>query len=71
MRLIDADRYREEWMKMDSFEPMKLLDMQPTAYDIEKVTDKLIEGSYKIYADDELSIELDRAIEIVKNGAIN
>lgn len=41
MRLIDADRYREEWMKMNDFEPMKLLDMQPTAYDVDKVVEEL------------------------------
>ena len=29
-RLIDANKYREEWLKSKTFEPMKLLDMSPT-----------------------------------------
>lgn len=30
MRLIDAEKYREEWLKFRTFEPMLLLDQQPT-----------------------------------------
>ena len=29
-RLIDADQYRKEYMDSRTFEPMKILDMQPT-----------------------------------------
>lgn len=33
-RLIDANAYRQEWMKMRTFEPMKVLDMQETVLSI-------------------------------------
>lgn len=36
MRLIDAEKYREEWLKFRTFEPMLLLDQQPTVEAISK-----------------------------------
>ena len=33
-RLIDANKYREEWLKFRTFEPMLLLDMSPTVLTI-------------------------------------
>lgn len=36
MRLIDAEKYREEWLKFRTFEPMLLIDQQPTVEAIPK-----------------------------------
>lgn len=76
MRLIDADKFREDWMKFQTFEPMKLLDLQPTAYDVDKVVEELEEKAERQFGSAcnegewsfNLAIPLDKAIEIVKGG---
>ena len=35
-RLIDADRYRKDFLEGRTFEPMKTLDLQPTIIEADK-----------------------------------
>lgn len=84
-RLIDADKFEEflwnnmDFMvpkgteKLDQYEIKKLIDAQPTAYDVEKVVEELEEektmaydkcdggSSYKTYS---------QAIDIVRKGGV-
>lgn len=89
MRLIDADEFEKQIAGMailNNYPPSKanalceLIDRQPTAYDPDKVIEKLQVLSDK--ADDDIAVceadtcqyydgygdRLDRAIEIVKRG---
>lgn len=89
MRLIDADEFEKQIAGMailNNYQPSKanalceLIDRQPTAYDPDKVIEKLQVLSDK--ADDDIAVceadtcqyydgygdGLDRAIEIVKRG---
>ena len=84
MRLIDADNIRgcAKYIKINEyFEPyimgddlVKLLDAQPTAYDVDKVVAELeADSSVKLYGSgnsDNYLIPVKRAIEIVKQGGI-
>ena len=83
MRLIDADDFMERMkcdtdlcaeMEQDGLKaPKKYLDLQPTAYDVDKVVEELEEES-------EIALEINescmyaafqRAIEIVKKGGVD
>ena len=84
MRLIDEDNIRgcAKYIKINEyFEPyimgddlVKLLDAQPTAYDVDKVVAELEKESYTIMLDGalvaskEVVIDAKRATEIVKQG---
>ena len=82
MRLINADNIGgcAKYIKINEyFEPyimtadlVKLLDAQPTAYDVDKVAEELeADSSVKLYGSgnsDNYLIPVKRAIEIVKAG---
>lgn len=68
MRLIDADELNKGFKDSPVGSALKkLIDMQPTAYDIDKVVKELesIECASGAY---ERKCWLDKAIEIVKQG---
>ena len=82
MRLIDADKinFEEVFGGQSDFAKdlretaQKLIDRQPTAFDKEKVKEKLIAGKF-ITADGDVIgksvyIRIDRAVEIVEKGGI-
>ena len=88
MRLIDADKllatnYSDEIIKLCNPIPyieleylIKLIDAQPTAYDVEKVVKKLGDVAIERYENDngmggEMVVNLDDAIEIVKVGGVD
>ena len=82
MRLIDADKFKNlvtavcimdgrssEFLN----EFCSLIDSQPTAYDVDKVIEKLVfqTSGLTTWAEDEAyKIGLEKAIEIVKSGGI-
>lgn len=76
MRLIDADALRwairENAPKSVPLWLYQTIDKQPTAYDVDMVTEKIKEVSYERFGYDgmggELVVNLDDAIEIVKDG---
>lgn len=91
-KLIDADEFKKQIVAMailNNYSPSKanalceLIDRQPTAYDPDKVIEKLQVLSDK--ADDDIAVceadtcqyydgygdGLDRAIEIVKRGGVD
>ena len=84
MRFIDADSIRgcAKYIKTnEKFEPyimiddlVKLLDEQPTTYDVDKVVNQLkTDFSVKLYGSgnsDNYLIPVKKAIEIVKNGGV-
>ena len=47
-----------------------VIDEQPTAYDVDKVVERLEVNSMFAQADDEPFVVLDDAVEIVKSGGI-
>lgn len=81
-RLIDADKLKKEihCSYSDDLEILEKIEKQPTAFDVEKVIEKLQVLSDK--ADDDIAVceadtcqyydgygdGLDRAIEIIKGG---
>ena len=85
MRFIDADSIRgcAKYIKTnEKFEPyimiddlVKLLDEQPTTYDVDKVVNQLkTDFSVKLYGSgnsDNYLIPVKKAIEIVKNGDVS
>ena len=85
MRFIDADSIRgcAKYIKTnEKFEPyimiddlVKLLDEQPTTYDVDKVVNQLkTDFSVKLYGSgnsDNYLIPVKKAIEIVKNGGVS
>ena len=46
----------------------KVIDAQPTAYDVENVVEKLEEQSFGYYLTDGEAVDLKDAIECVRNG---
>ena len=74
MRLIDADVMHREIDKFDLEGRMSLknikryINVQPTAYDIDKVVEQL-EENYSCDVGNLKMISVDKAIEIVKGGA--
>lgn len=69
MRLIDADELKKEFKDSPIGLAMKkLVDTQPTAYDVDKVVEELFDDDFVRY-DDDFVIPIDRAIEIVRLGA--
>lgn len=80
MRLIDADELKNiltvaEYPCVLQNTLIEIIDTQPTAYDTDKVLERLKEASYERFGNDgmggELVINLDDAIEIVKGGGEN
>ena len=73
MRLIDADVMHREIDKFDLEGRMSLknikryINVQPTAYDIDKVVEQL-EENYSCDVGNLKMISVDKAIEIVKGG---
>lgn len=88
MRLIDADKIKQsvtnELLKAELNSPVYYtlecviadIDNQPTAYDVDKVVERLEEERNQMYrADGSLmgartNISIDKAIEIIKSGGI-
>ena len=82
MRLIDADNlikdlsylYTKNRIPVDmrAKKTLSTIMEQPTAYDTDKIVDRLKEASYERFGNDgmggELVVNLDDAIEIVKAG---
>lgn len=81
MRLIDADAFVQQVAAMAVSEGYperkacalcKLIESQPTAYDVDVVTEQIEEVSYERFGYDgmggELVVNLDDAIEIIKAG---
>lgn len=82
MRLIDADNIYNvgDFVILhedgNAYVPLadlcKIIDIQPTAYEVDKVLEQLKEASYERFGNDgmggELVVNLDDAIEIVKEG---
>lgn len=86
MKLIDADALKEYCIRAsksdDDFRRVSLatlasvIDVQPTAYDADKVVEQLKEGSKEYNSGVRLhgkpeEIRIDEAIEIVKGGGVN
>ena len=79
MRLIDADELQnglDRLMEQGELSynifkaAVDILDSQPTAYDVDKVVERLEVNSMFAQADDEPFIVFDDAVEIVKSGGI-
>ena len=77
MRLIDADALRNDWLYngqnekiYDTNDFLDSVDEQPTAYDVDKVCEKL--GEMQIiantYNEKVYIMAIEKAIEIVKNS---
>lgn len=78
MRLIDADKLNfseQHYNKSQMKAILDFIDNQPTAYDIDKVVERLkIDSSVKLYGSgnsDNYLIPVKRAIEIVRAGGID
>lgn len=79
MRLIDADAFKQQVaavvitgnLSAEKANAMcELIDKQLTAYDLDKVVERLEVNSMFAQADDEAFVMLDDAVEIVKSGGI-
>ena len=79
MRLIDADKIdfgkvfigASDFAKDTREAAQKLIDEQPTAYDVDKVVERLEEAKYEdeLYPCN-LAVEIEEAKRIVKSGGI-
>lgn len=72
MRLIDADKLKEEFREDSPIgDVMRIfIDLQPTAYDVDKVLEDLrtTREDYDNEVDYDVSFGIRLAIEIVKDG---
>lgn len=77
MRLIDADELKNiltvaEYPCLLQNMLIEIIDMQPIAYNVDNVLERLKEASYERFRNPgmggELVINLDDAIEIIKGG---
>jgi hypothetical protein len=70
MRLIDADAFKKllgtDTKIRETF--CKVIDAQPTAYDVEKVVAELEKESFQEFCDSPRIVDLKDAIDIVKRG---
>lgn len=77
MRLIDADNLNFEeqhYNKSQLNAILDFLDMQPTAYDVGKVKDRLNKSKEIYFAGNghyEFAVRMDKAIEAVEAGGVN
>ncbi len=89
MRLIDADALVKRLEKSHEyhaktsreevllFRDIRIINEQPTAYDLDKVVEQLENEKNPIYREvesimgDRQSIKIDKAIEIVKGGGVD
>lgn len=76
MRLIDADKlciYLNKYLYYDFAVPW--VDVQPTAYDVDKVVEQLQNVAHERFGNSgmggEMVVSLDDVIEIVKAGGID
>ena len=67
MRLIDAEQYRKEFLNSRDFEPMKILDFQPTVQAIP--LDRIKQAKEEIRKLDDLNPDypMDRTIHVSRN----
>ena len=78
MRLIDADKIdfskvfggHSEFAKDLIAAAQELIDIQPTAFDKEKVINELLSASICSAPDEDSFVELEEAIEIIEEGGI-
>ncbi len=81
MRLIDTDRLMEDFRntiteQSDTLDWLNMISSQPTAYDVDKVVERLEEERNPMYrADGSLMSErtlmtIDKAVEIAKFGGV-
>lgn len=81
MRLIDVDEFKKFISELpngengysqvyDKSSILDFIDDQPTAYDVDKVVERLEVNSMFAQVDDEPFVMLDDAVEIVKSGGI-
>lgn len=68
MRLIDADELIKDRVENDPI--VIAAKCAPTAYDVDKVVERLEVNSIFAQADDEPFVMLDDAVEIIKSGGI-
>ena len=85
MRLIDADNFKqlvtvvsiangESAAFVNEF--CELIDSQPTAYDVDKVVERLDKERSRMYYEDgslmlsRTNVSIDKAVEIVRSGGI-
>lgn len=80
MRLIDADKLKEDLKSVTMINGtiintntmLDVIDKYPTAYDVDKVVEKLKYNIISQIGKDEVTrIPLDKAIEIVKGGVVD
>ena len=79
-RLIDADllkqnckctgKFEDHFKCVDFIELAKVIDNQPTAFDVEKVVEELEKVSHEQFNHVQL-VYLDRAVEIIRKGGID
>lgn len=77
-RLIDANRlefYGKYYNKSQMNAILDFIDMQPTAYDVDKTVEKLKKVSYERFGNTgmggEVVVNLDDAIKIIRTGDVN
>lgn len=82
MRLIDADVLMTDVRntiteQASAFDWINLINRQPTAYDVDKVIERLEKEKNPIYREDgslmveRAAIRVDKAIEMVKGGGVD
>lgn len=74
MRLIDADKLKEYIVQncaaYDNLQIIDAIDKQPTAFDVDKVAEKL-ENYFNTTEDKDMRLAYHHAIEIVKGGEVS
>lgn len=74
MRLIDADKlkYAIHCAYSDDLEILEKIDEQPTAFDVEKVTESLMDRFRVVSNDEDLEWNraIDYAIKILEGGGV-
>lgn len=84
MRLIDADKLADElrnvetslarngvYLVKNNASIYKMIENQPTAYDVDKVVEEFTDEAYGSESDVYIDMMLDEAVDIVKRGGIN
>lgn len=74
MRLIDADKLKKiiHSAYSDDLEILDKIDEQPTVFDVDEVTESLMNRFRVVYTDEDLEWNraIDYAIKIVKGGGV-
>lgn len=70
MRLIDAEQYRREFLNSRDFEPMKILDFQPTVQAIPLAKVKQAREEIRKLDDINPDYPMDRTIHVSRNEVL-